>query len=70
MGAIDHWGVANLNPMVMVGRINVGPLGIATYKMYKPWASWCEKRFFQVLPILSLLKLLILGAGPDWTPLA
>ena len=64
MGAKYHWGVANLDPMRMVGKIYVGALGIATYKMNKPWASWCQRRFFNFFPILSLWKLLILGTGP------
>ena len=35
-------------------RIYVGTLGIATYKIYKPWASWWQRRFFLSFVHLSL----------------
>ena len=47
MGANDPWGVASLDPRVFIGRIYVaGPLNIATYYIYKLWASWFRRRRF------------------------
>ena len=38
-----------------------GPINIATYEIYKPWASWFHRRrtekIFQVFPIMSLWEL-------------
>ena len=36
-----------------------GLLNIATYKTYKLWASWFQRRFFKVFPIISLWELYI-----------
>ena len=39
------WVMASLDPGDLIGRI-YGPLNIATYKIYKPWASWFQRRRF------------------------
>ena len=54
---------ANLDPKVLIGRIYVGgPLNIATYKIYKLWASWFQRRFLRFC--FSTVK--SLGANDPW----
>ena len=44
MGANDPRGVASLDPR--------GPIQIATYEIYKLWASWFQRRrFFKFFPL-------------------
>ena len=36
-----------------------GPLNIATYKIYKLWASWFQRRFFKFFPSIGMAVILI-----------
>ena len=58
-------GGASLDSRGLIVKIYVGLLDIATYQIYKLWASWFQRIGF--LKFINLWKLLTPDAGPVWT---
>ena len=72
MGDNDPRGVANFDPMGMVGRIYVGDhLTLLNTKYILNISALSlmvsEKKIFEVFPIISLLELMSPRAWPVWT---
>ena len=68
--AYDPWGVANLVPRGLIGRIFVGGHYTLLHTKYISSGphGYREEDFLSFFPILSLWELMTLEAYPVWVP--